>query len=149
MASRISWTPLFFKADPQKTGTSSPASVARRSPARICSTLGSWLGQKSSISSSSASLTFSINSSRAICASSRSSGGISPTVKVAPRSASFGQRAVIARRSMIPRKPSSAPIGRFTGTGLAPRRSTMLWTALPKSAPIRSILLMNAMRGTE
>ena len=34
------------------------------------------------------------------------------------------------------------------GTGLAPRRSRIIWTTLPKSAPTRSILLTKAMRGT-
>ena len=45
-------------------------------------------------------------------------------------------------------KPSSAPIGSWIGSGLAPRRSRIVCTALPKSAPMRSILLMKAIRGT-
>ena len=40
------------------------------------------------------------------------------------------------------------PIGSCTGTGLAPRRSTIDCTEAKKSAPVRSILFMNAMRGT-
>ena len=45
-------------------------------------------------------------------------------------------------------KLSSAPIGICTGTGFAPRRSRIDCTAAKKFAPVRSILLMNAMRGT-
>src|ERR1700745_2436179 len=56
--------------------------------------------------------------------------------------------AFIPMRSMIPLRSASAPIGSCTGTGCAPRRSIIVWTALSKSAPMRSILLMNAMRGT-
>ena len=48
----------------------------------------------------------------------------------------------------MPRKCSSWPIGSCTGTGCAPRRSTIDCTEPKKSAPVRSILLMNAMRGT-
>ena len=48
----------------------------------------------------------------------------------------------------MPSNASSAPIGSCTGTGLAPRRSTIDCTEAAKSAPTRSILLMNAMRGT-
>ena len=51
-------------------------------------------------------------------------------------------------RSMIPTRSASAPIGSWTGTAFAPRRSTIVSTARSKSAPMRSILLMNAMRGT-
>ena len=43
---------------------------------------------------------------------------------------------------------SSAPIGICTGTGLAPSRSRIDCTEAKKFAPVRSILLMNAMRGT-
>ena len=51
-------------------------------------------------------------------------------------------------RSMIPRKSDSAPIGSWIGTGCAPRRSIIVCTPCSKSAPMRSILLMKAMRGT-
>ena len=43
---------------------------------------------------------------------------------------------------------ASAPIGSWTGTGWAPRRSIIVCTEFSKSAPMRSILLMKAMRGT-
>ena len=49
---------------------------------------------------------------------------------------------------MTPVKSASAPIGSCTGTGCAPRRSTIVWTEPSKLAPMRSILLMNAIRGT-
>ena len=43
---------------------------------------------------------------------------------------------------------ASAPIGSCTGTGWAPRRSIIVCTESSKLAPMRSILLMKAMRGT-
>ena len=49
---------------------------------------------------------------------------------------------------MTPANLSSAPIGSCSGTGRAPRRSRISVTTAAKSAPTRSILLMNAMRGT-
>ena len=48
----------------------------------------------------------------------------------------------------MPRRSASAPIGSWIGTGCAPRRSIIVWIDMSKSAPMRSILLMNAMRGT-
>ena len=51
-------------------------------------------------------------------------------------------------RSTTPVKSASAPIGSCTGTGWAPSRSIIVWTEFSKLAPMRSILLMNAMRGT-
>ena len=51
-------------------------------------------------------------------------------------------------RSITPRKSPSAPIGSWIGTGWAPRRSIIVCTPMSKSAPVRSILLMKAMRGT-
>ena len=49
----------------------------------------------------------------------------------------------------MPLKSPSAPIGSWIGTGCAPRRSIIVWTPRSKSAPMRSILLMYAIRGTE
>ena len=49
---------------------------------------------------------------------------------------------------MTPSKFSSAPIGTCIGTGFAPRRAFSWSTTLSKSAPMRSILLTNARRGT-
>jgi hypothetical protein len=48
----------------------------------------------------------------------------------------------------MPWKFSSAPIGIWITTGLAFRRSTIIWRTRRKSAPVRSILLTNARRGT-
>ena len=48
----------------------------------------------------------------------------------------------------MPMRSASEPIGSWIGTGWAPRRSIIVWTDISKSAPVRSILLMNAMRGT-
>jgi hypothetical protein len=51
-------------------------------------------------------------------------------------------------RSTMPSSLSSAPIGKFTGTGVAPVRSLIIFTQLKKSAPILSILLTKTIRGT-
>jgi hypothetical protein len=48
----------------------------------------------------------------------------------------------------MPSKRSSAPMGSTTGTAFPPSSSRIPRTAPSKSAPMRSILLMNAMRGT-
>ena len=48
----------------------------------------------------------------------------------------------------MPRKSPSAPIGSWIGTGCAPSRSIIVCTPWSKSAPMRSILLMYAIRGT-
>ena len=48
----------------------------------------------------------------------------------------------------MPLKSDSAPIGICSGTAFAPRRSTIVFSEPVKSAPMRSILLMNAIRGT-
>ncbi|CQR20454.1 Uncharacterised protein [Yersinia enterocolitica] len=54
----------------------------------------------------------------------------------------------ISRKSTTPVKCSSLPIGITMGTGLAFRRSIIIWRTRKKSAPGRSILLTNARRGT-
>src|SRR3546814_2111691 len=54
----------------------------------------------------------------------------------------------ILSRSMTPSKPSSAPTGTCIGTAYAPRRERSCPTTLSKLAPVRSILLTNARRGT-
>ncbi len=57
-------------------------------------------------------------------------------------SSSFQTRAFISIRSTTPMKSASLPIGSWIGSGLAPSRSFIVSTALKKSAPVRSILLM-------
>jgi hypothetical protein len=54
----------------------------------------------------------------------------------------------IATRSTMPLNSFSWPYGIWIGTGRAPRRSRIESTAIVKSAPTRSILLMKQMRGT-
>ncbi len=54
----------------------------------------------------------------------------------------------ILTRSTMPRNLSSAPMGIWMGSGLAPSFSRMVSTEWKKSAPTRSILLMKQMRGT-
>ena len=43
--------------------------------------------------------------------------------------------AFMSTRSTMPANASSFPIGRWMGTGVAPRRSRIYWTAASKSAP--------------
>ncbi len=76
------------------------------------------------------------------------SAGISCSSKRVPLLSSSQKMAFIFTRSMTPLKFSSAPIGRWSGTGVAPRRSFTCFTTRRKSAPTRSILLTKASRGT-
>ena len=80
-------------------------------------------------------------------ACSRSSSGTSIVDTFVPRSSSQTVPD-ISTTSTTPRKCSSWPIGSCTGTGWAPSRSIIDCTEAKKSAPVRSILLMKAMRGT-
>ncbi len=48
----------------------------------------------------------------------------------------------------MPLNSDSEPIGICTGTAFAPRRVSIVFSEPSKSAPMRSILLMNAIRGT-
>jgi hypothetical protein len=54
----------------------------------------------------------------------------------------------IPTRSTTPVKPSSDPIGSCTGNGTTSSRSRIEATAAARSAPARSSLLTNAIRGT-
>ena len=49
---------------------------------------------------------------------------------------------------MTPLNVSSRPMGSWTGTAFAPRRSRIDSTPRQKSAPVRSSLLMKQNRGT-
>jgi len=57
-------------------------------------------------------------------------------------------RAFINTRSMTPRNLSSAPMGSWRGTAFLPSLVRIWLTTAVKFAPMRSILLMKAMRGT-
>ena len=76
------------------------------------------------------------------------SSGIGISSQVMPCVASSHTMALSSMRSITPRNISPSPIGIWTGTALAPRRSFIISTTLWKSEPVRSILLTNAMRGT-
>ncbi len=65
-----------------------------------------------------------------------------------PCEASSQMIAFILIRSITPVKFSSAPIGITTGTGFAFRRAFICSMTLKKLAPVRSILLTKARRGT-
>ena len=56
--------------------------------------------------------------------------------------------AFIFIRSITPLKSSSAPIGNWIGTGVAPRRDFTWSTTVKKSAPVRSILFTKIILGT-
>ena len=65
-----------------------------------------------------------------------------------PLASSLKSHAVMVTRSTRPQKLDSEPMGICAATALAWRRSFMVSMAWKKSAPTRSYLLMNAMRGT-
>ena len=65
-----------------------------------------------------------------------------------PWDASSQEMAFILIRSTTPLKFSSAPMGITMGTGFARRRVFIWSTTLKKFAPVRSILLTKARRGT-
>ena len=138
---------LFLKALPQSTGTPSPASVARRMARRSSSTVGSCSWTNLSMSSSSWSASFSNSSWWASVAASRYSSGISVVSHSSPISL-IHRWAFISTRSMTPTNPASLPHGSWTTKGFALRRSSIIRTVRPKSAPVRSILLMKQIRGT-
>ena len=79
--------------------------------------------------SSSKSAAASTSAARYSSALSARSAGISSTSNSVP-SSSFQTSAFISTRSTTPRKSPSAPIGSWIGTGLAPRRSFIVSTAL-------------------
>ena len=101
-----------------------------------------------SIKASSCSATASINRPRYSSTVSAKSAGIGTSSQVIPLSSSFHTNALLVIKSTTPLKSSSAPIGTCNGTGRAPSMSLIMPTTLKKSAPERSILLMNPMRGT-
>src|SRR3546814_8714619 len=144
----MAWTPLFLNAVPQKTGTLSTFRVLSRSPAMISSSLSSPPSRYLSISASLASAAASTMNERASAAFSASSAGISPYSNTVPWDAVSQWMRFILTRSMTPSKPSSAPTGTCIGTAYAPRRERSCPTTLSKLAPVRSILLTNARRGT-
>ncbi len=85
---------------------------------------------------------------RASSAGPCSSAGISPYSNFMPCEASSQWMAFIFSRSTTPLKLSSAPIGSCIGTATAPSLAFSWPTTFWKLAPVRSILLTNAMRGT-
>ncbi len=76
------------------------------------------------------------------------SAGTSRTSNSTPRSSPCQTSALFSIRSTTPLSWSSEPIGSWIGSGLAPSRSRIVRTDISKSAPVRSILLMKAIRGT-
>ena len=94
--------------------------------------------------SSSKSASFSMRFLRASAAAAANSAGISFS------KTSFSEKvsAFMRTRSMQPWKSLSAPMGIWMGAALVPRYFSIWATTSEKSAPVRSILLTNAMRGT-
>ncbi|MNI56996.1 hypothetical protein D3C73_1120290 [compost metagenome] len=141
-------TPLFLNAEPQYIGTMSVARVRTRRASMISASVSSSPPRYLSISSSLASAAASIMKVRASVASASRSAGTSLYSNFMPCEASSQWMAFIFSRSTTPLKPSSAPIGSCIGTALAPSFAFSWPTTLLKLAPVRSILLTNAMRGT-
>src|SRR5690606_38373266 len=146
--SSMACTPLFLNAEPQNIGTISVARVRTRSASMISASASSSPPRYFSISSSLASAAVSIMKVRASSAVSTRSAGMSPYSNFMPCEASSQWMAFIFSRSTTPLKPSSAPIGTCIGTGTAPSLAFSWSRTLKKLAPVRSILLTNAMRGT-
>ncbi len=96
--------------------------------------------------SSSRSASFSMSVSRAASAVARS--GTSGSSSWLIGSSRSQTNARISSRSTIPANVPSAPIGSWIGTMWSPKRSLSEVTARSKSAPMRSSLFTNAMRGT-
>ena len=146
IASSSGWTPLFLKAEPHSTGVIAMVRVASADGApqvggidlaafeirlhELVVVVGDRLEQVMAV----------LRGQLA-----RSSG--MATVSHSVPSSSTQTRAFISTRSTMPRNSASLPIGSCRATGLAPRRSTIISTPRKKSAPMRSILLMKAMRG--
>ena len=146
--SSIRCTPLFLKDEPQNIGCTSPAIVRARRPLTISASVSSPSSRYLFISSSLASAAVSTSFSCHSLAVSTRSAGMSMYSNLVPWLASSQMMPFILIRSTTPLNWSSAPIGITTGQGL-PFRRVFIWsTTLKKLAPVRSILLTNAMRGT-
>ena len=146
MSNRVC-TPLFLKADPQRTGTIVlEIHPARRASIISCDDTSMLLRYFSRILS----LTLardSIIEFLMLLASSIISTGISDTSIVSPISPLW-RIAVMLIRSMIPSKDSSAPIGICIAIAFAPSFSFIWLTTSRKSDPTLSILLTKATRLT-
>ncbi|MNL38287.1 hypothetical protein D3C87_1604870 [compost metagenome] len=145
--SSMSWTPLFLNAEPQVAGTMRLAMVPLRRPSMISSSLSSPVSRYLLSSSSSPSAAASTICPRYMVHSSSKSAGTSTSWMSVPMSLVY-MKAFIFTRSTMPLKLSSAPIGYWMGTTFALRRSFIMSMTRKKSAPMRSILLTNARRGT-
>ena len=141
------WIALFLNAVPQSTGTPSFASVARRIARRSSSIVGSSSCTNFSMSDSSWSASFSNSSWWAWAAAAWYSAGMGSSSHSSPISP-IQRSARISTRSMTPMKSDSVPHGSCRTSGFAARRSTIMSTVRPKSAPVRSILFTKQMRGT-
>ncbi|MNV82922.1 hypothetical protein D3C71_1766930 [compost metagenome] len=129
-------------------GWISTARVRVRRPLMISSServpSSKYLFMNSSLASAAASTIFSRHS----FATSTRSAGMSRYSNFMPCDFSSQKMAFILSRSTTPSKPSSAPMGTTTGTGLPFRRVLICSTTLKKLAPVRSILFTKARRGT-
>ena len=121
-ASSMRCTPLFLKAVPHSIGWISQAMVRSRSALTISARVSSSPPRYFSISASLASAADSTIFSRHSLQVATSSAGMSVYSNFTPWLASSQMIAFISSRSTTPWKPSSAPIGTTTGTGLAFRR---------------------------
>lgn len=133
-------------AEPHRTTTASPERVRSRSASVSVPADSAPSAQNSSRAPGCSSATVSSRCRLRRRASSRSSSGTGRSVYAPVPSGHTYAR--IRTRSTTPVKPSSRPMGSWTGSGTAPRRVRIDSTAASSSAPARSILLTNARRGT-
>ena len=138
---------MFLKAEPQKTGKKAPEAVAARIACRASSSVSDSPRRYFSRNSSWCSSAASISSCLSASALPLSESGIPTSVIVAPSSSSHTY-ACMATRSITPVNRSASPSGYCTAKAFAPSRSRIIRTTRSKSAPVRSILLTKAIRGT-
>ena len=148
IASSSSWTPLFLNAEPQSTGTPRPASVVLRIARRSSSTRGLLLVDELLheglvvLGELLEQLVAGGLGRRLVLGGDL---GVLPLLAhVALPVVGVHVHEVDARRG----SRASVPHGSWRTSGLAASRSTIISTVRSKLAPVRSILLTKAMRGT-
>ena len=146
-ASSRGCTPLLRRAEPASTGTILQAIVPLRRAVTNAAVSTGLPSRYAAAMLSSKSAAASTSFSRAAATASTMDKG-TPSSRGGSSSAPEKKMARSRIESTTPANWSSAPMGSWTGTGRAPRRVWISSTTARKSAPGRSILLMNARRGT-
>ena len=147
-ASSMRCTPLFLNAEPHSIGGISPAMVRWRMPSLISASVSALPSRYLCISSSLASAADSTIFSRHSLDDSRSSAGISRVIELH----ALGRLVPVDRLHLDEVNHAlEVLLGTdrdLDGTGLAFSRRRICSKTLKKFAPVRSILLTNASRGT-